>query len=87
VQGLFSNRIATYRYAVLLAILSVAVPAMAFAEESSCAANSTALNCRLLGFLHWLEATAWVLVILLLIVIGVAIHLFRKNRVNRKEGR
>jgi hypothetical protein len=40
----------------------------------------------MLGFLHWLEATACVLVILLIIVVAVAIHLFRKNRPSRKGG-
>ena len=86
-QGLSSNRIATYRYLVAAAALTFAVPAAALADTSPCAADSTSLNCRLLGFLHWLEAAAWVLAILLLIVIGVAVHLFRKNRLNRKEGR
>jgi hypothetical protein len=41
----------------------------------------------MVGLLHWLEAAAWVLGILLLIVIAVAIHLFRKNRLSRKGGR
>jgi hypothetical protein len=86
VQGLSSNRIATYRYVVLLAT-SALLPVAAFADSTNCPANSTALDCRLLGFLRWLEATAFVLVILLLIVIGVAIHLIRKNRLSRKGGR
>lgn len=85
-QGLFSNRIATYRYVVLLASLGM-LPAAAFADSATCSVDSTSLECRLLGFLHWLEAAAFVLVILLIIVIGVAIHLFRKNRLSRKEGR
>ena len=84
-QGLSSNRIATYRYIVLLA-LAAATPAVALADTPACPANSTALDCRLLGFLHWLVGAAWVLGILLVIVIGLAIHFFRKNRSSRKEG-
>ncbi len=86
-QGLLSNRIATCRYVVLPAALLSLAPAAAFADSTACSANSTTLDCRLLGFLHWLEAAAFVLVILLVIVIGLAIHLFRKNRLSRKEGR
>jgi len=41
----------------------------------------------MVGFLHWLEAAAWVLGILLLIVIAAAIYLVRKNRLSRKGGR
>jgi hypothetical protein len=85
VQGLFSNRVTTYRY-IALSVICALLPVAALADPASCGANSTSLECRLLGFLHWLEAAAFVLVILLIIVIGVAIHLFRKNRVSRKEG-
>lgn len=63
------------------------LPSAAFADPAPCLANSTSLECRMVGFLHWLEATAFVLVILLIVVIGVAIHLIRKNRLSRKEGR
>jgi hypothetical protein len=87
VQGLSSTRFATYRYIVLLAVLASLTPVAALADSTSCSANSTTLECRLLGFLHWLEAAAFVLVILLVIVIGLAIHLFRKNRLSRKGGR
>ena len=85
-QGLISNRIATCRYAVLSATLAFA-PIAAFADSTACPADSTSLECRMLGLLHWLEAAALVLVILLVIVIGVAVHLFRKNRLSRKGGR
>jgi uncharacterized membrane protein len=87
VQGLFSNRIATYRYAVLLWLLALLAPVTAFADSTACAANSTSLECKLRGFLQWLEAAAWVLVILLVIVIALAIHLVRKNRLSRTGGR
>lgn len=85
-QGLISNRIATCRYAVLPAALTF-FPVAALADSTACPADSTSLECRLLGLLHWLEAAALILVILLVIVIGVAVHLFRKNRLNRKGGR
>ena len=85
-QGIFSNRMATYRYVMLLLSFAFA-PVALLADSSACTADSTSLECRMLGFLHWLEAAAWVLAILLLIVIGLAIHLIRKNRLNRKEGR
>ena len=85
-QGFFSNRIATCRYVVLLPGFML-VPIGAFADAVPCPMNSTSLECRMLGFLHWLEAAAWILAILLFIVIGLAIHLIRKNRLNRKEGR
>ena len=86
-QGLSSTRFATYRYVVPLAVLASLAPFAAFAESTACSADSTTLECRLLGFLHWLEAAAFVLVILLVIVIALAIHLFRKNRLSRKGGR
>lgn len=86
-QGLSSNRFPTYTYVALLAVLASLTPVAAFAESAACSADSTTLECRLLGFLHWLEAAAFVLVILLVIVIGLAIHLFRKNRLSRKGGR
>ena len=85
-QGLPSSRIATYRYVVLPAAFAL-VPVAAFGDSPACSSDSTTLDCRLLGFLHWLEAAAFVLVILLVIVIGLAIHLFRKYRLSRKEGR
>jgi hypothetical protein len=72
---------------VICAFLALLGPAVAFAESATCSASDTSLDCRLVGLLHWLEAAAFVLVLVLLVVIGVAIHLFRKNRMNRKEGR
>ncbi len=86
-QGLLPSRSSTYRYVLLSAIVASLAPVAAFADSVACNVNSTSLECRLLGFLHWLEAAACVLVILLIIVIGVAIHLFRKNRLSRKDGR
>ena len=86
-QGLSSNRIATYRYLVAAALLSFASPGVALADSAPCTAASTSLDCRLLGFLHWLEAAAFVLVVVLIVVIGVAVHLFRKNRLSRKGDR
>jgi ABC-type spermidine/putrescine transport system permease subunit I len=84
VQGHLSKRIATCRYVVFLAMLGWLAPAAALGDSTACSPDSTSLECRLLGFLHWLEAAAFVLVILLLIVIGIAIYLFRKNRLSSK---
>jgi hypothetical protein len=84
VQGHISNRIAAYRYIVLPAALFAPVAALA---ETACSTDSTSLDCRLREFLHWLQAAAFGLVILLIIVIAVVVHLFRKNRLSRKEGR
>ena len=86
-QGLSSNRAATGRYVVLTAVLMIATPALALAESTACSADDTSLSCRLLGVLHWLEAAAWVLAVVLVLVLGVAIHLFRKNRMSRKGNR
>ena len=86
-QGLISKRIATCRYVVLPAVVASLAPGTAFADSPPCPANSTALDCRLLGLLRWLEATAFVLVILLVIVVGIVVHLVRKNRLSRKGGR
>jgi hypothetical protein len=87
VQGLSSNRAATRRYVVLTAVLMFAAPAIALAESASCSAGDTSLSCRLQGVLHWLEAAAFFLGLVLLVVIGVAVHIFRKNRPSRRGGR
>ena len=86
-QGLSSNRIATYKYTVLPALLGFLATGAAYADTPTCSANDTSLECRMLPILHWLEAAAWILGILLVIVVAVAIHLFRKNRLSRKGGR
>jgi hypothetical protein len=87
VQGLSSNRTATPRYLALPALLALFGTAVARADSTACGATDTSLNCRLVGLLHWLEAAATILAILLIVVIAIAIHLFRKNRVSRKAGR
>lgn len=51
----------------------------------ACSPSDTSFACRLNGLLNWLEATAVVLALVLLVVIGVAIHLFRKNKANRRN--
>lgn len=86
-DGLSSNRMATHRYRLSLALLAFLGPAAAYADSPACAAGDTSLNCRLLELLHWLEATALVLAIILVAVIAIAIHLYRKNRLSRKGGR
>ena len=86
-QGLFQNRIATHRYCAPFAALAVFSAATAHAATTDCAAGDTSLGCRLVGVLHWLEAAAFVLGIILVAVIAVAVHLYRKNRLSRKAGR
>jgi hypothetical protein len=87
VQGLSSNRSATRRYFALPGLLALFATAVARADSTACSATDTSLNCRLVGLLHWLEAAATVLGIILIAVIGIAIHLFRKNRASRKAER
>jgi uncharacterized membrane protein YhdT len=87
VQELSRNRFATSRYAAPLAALALFSAAAAHAASTECAADDASLSCRLTGVLHWLEAAALVLGIVLIAVIAVAVHLIRKNRLSRKEGR
>lgn len=86
-QGLSTNRTTARRYLALPALLPLFATAVARADSAACSATSTSLNCRLVGLLHWLEAAATVLAIVLVIVIGIAFHIFRKNRLTRKAGR
>lgn len=74
------------RYKVV-ATLPLLAGTAARAATSDCAADGTSLGCRLTGVLHWLEAAAFVLGIVLIAVIAVAVHVFRKNRLSRKGGR
>ena len=74
------------RYKVVATLPLLAATA-ANAATIDCAADSTSLNCRLTGVLHWLEAAAFVLGILLIAVIAIAVYLIRKNRLSRKGGR
>jgi hypothetical protein len=87
VQEISPNRFAAKRYVAVAAVLALLGPAAAFADSPACSATDTSLNCRLVGLLHWLEAAAFVLTLVLIAVIGVAIYLFRKNRLSRKGGR
>jgi hypothetical protein len=59
----------------------------AYASTADCAADSASLSCRLTGVLHWLEAAAFILGFVLVAVVAVAVHLVRKSRLTRKEGR
>jgi hypothetical protein len=71
----------------VVATLPLLAATAARAATSDCAAGDTSLSCRLTGVLHWLEAAAFLLGVVLIAVIAVAVHLFRKNRLRRKEGR
>ena len=86
-EGQSSKQMIPSRYRVVGAVAMLAGTGAAHAATINCAADSTSLNCRLIGLLHWLEAAAFVLAIVLIAVIAVAVHLFRKNRLSRKGGR
>lgn len=86
-EGQSSKQMIPSRYRVVGAVAMLAGTGLAHAATPDCAANSASLNCRLIGLLHWLEAAAFVLSIVLVAVIAVAVHLFRKNRLSRKGGR
>lgn len=85
--GISSNHLSAKRYVQAWAAFVVLGPMTAYADSPACSTTDTSLNCRLVGLLHWLEAAAFVLVLVLIVVIGLAIHLFRKNRLSRKGGR
>ncbi|HEX5283527.1 MAG TPA: hypothetical protein VFW30_05365 [Bryocella sp.] len=86
-QEISPTRFAAKRYVAAATLLAMLGPAAAFADSAACSATDPSLNCRLLGLLHWLEAAAFVLALVLVAVIAIAIHLFRKNRLSRKGGR
>jgi hypothetical protein len=85
VQEITPTRFAARRYVAVATVFALLGPIAAYADSPACSATDTSLNCRLLGLLHWLEAAAFVLALVLIAVIGVAIHLFRKNRLSRKR--
>ncbi|HEY5381343.1 MAG TPA: hypothetical protein VIJ65_03750 [Acidobacteriaceae bacterium] len=64
----------------------MSVPA-AQAATTDCSASDATLSCRLTGVLHWLDAAAILLVLVLLAVIGIAIYVYRKNRADHPEHR
>ncbi len=86
-QEISSNRFTAKRYVIAVAGFGLLGPLPGYADSPACSATDTSLNCRLVGLLHWLEAAAFVLVLVLIAVIAVAIHLFRKNRLSRKGSR
>jgi hypothetical protein len=58
----------------------IAFASVAHAATHACSASDTSFPCRLDQLLHWLDAAAILLFLILLAVIVVAIHLYRKNR-------
>lgn len=71
----------------MVATLPLLAGTAARASTPDCSVSSDALTCRLTGVLHWLEAAAFILAIILVAVIAIAVHLVRKNRLSRKAGR
>ena len=82
--GISATHSVSRRYIAL--IPAVLLPAAAaHADTRPCSVSDTSFACRLSSLLNWLEATAVVLALILLVVIGVAIHLFRKNKASRRN--
>lgn len=76
---------ASRTYIALIPAVLLLLPASAHADTPPCSVSDTSFACRLAALLNWLEATAVVLALILVAVIGVAIHLFRKNKANRRN--
>jgi hypothetical protein len=72
---------------LLAAPVLLLLTSAAHAAEPNCTADPTTFPCRMIGLLHWLEATAWVLAIIFVVVLAIAIHLYRKNRPGPTERR
>jgi len=87
VQQLATTRSAIGVRAVALAAVSLLSPVVALAAPANCSVSDTSFECRLTGLLHWLEAAAFLLAFVLAVVVAVAIHLIRKNRLNRENTR
>jgi hypothetical protein len=79
-----------YRTAFTL-LLAVACARAAFAmnvvQTPDCDVSGETLNCKLLDVLHFLYGAAGVLAFILLLVVGVAIHIYRKNKRQGKDPR
>ena len=83
-HGLSATHSISRRYIALIpAVLLLSTAA--HADTPPCSVSDTSFACRLAALLNWLEATAVVLALILLVVIGIAIHLFRKNKASRRN--
>lgn len=74
-------------YITRLALAMLLLTASARAASSGCAPSDTTFACRLSALLNWLQATAFVLTLVLVAVIALAVYLIRKNKVDRKDPR
>lgn len=79
-HALSATRRTPLRWIAPLVAASLALASAAHASDHPCLADDNSFACRLTGLLHWLEAAAWILAIILVAVIAVAVHLYRKNR-------
>ena len=90
--GIPATRSAAYRYRarliyVPLAAASLLLSATARAVTPACSPTDTTFACRLTGLLTWLQAAAVILAVVLVVVIGVTVHLIRKNQAARRNRR
>jgi hypothetical protein len=69
----------SFAVALLAAACGIA-RASVLAATPDCSASGDSFECSLLGFLHFLYATAGLLAIVLIVVVSVAIHIYRKNK-------
>lgn len=82
-----ANRKTAARYLVSIPVFLLLNALQAYGATQPCSPTDNSLPCRLTGVLNWLEAAAVILAIILLVVIGVAVHLIRKNQISRRDRR
>jgi hypothetical protein len=69
----------------LAALLTLGAAAQASTPD--CDATGKTLDCRLNQVLHLLDATAVILVLVLIVALLVALQVYRRNRSQRKDRR
>ncbi|HVG27625.1 MAG TPA: hypothetical protein VM865_08475 [Acidobacteriaceae bacterium] len=66
---------------------SASLAAFVQSSSSDCSAATSSFGCRLSAILHWLEAAAWILAVVLVLVLGFAVHLYVKLRGSSRDRR
>jgi hypothetical protein len=64
----------------LLLVFGRAARASVSAATPDCSTSGGSFECSLLGVLHFLYAAAGVLTVVLIVVIAVAVHIYRRNK-------
>jgi hypothetical protein len=67
-------------------ITAIALSGSAHADTPPCSANVDTLNCHMQGFLHFLDATAVILALVLITVVALAVRFYRRNKTNPRAG-